>query len=197
MDLRNVVVSALLVFAVVLRQHGAEASQMCYVCSYTMSGDPSRDYECVNDPANVKTGSVKIMCDKWCTVHKVTQRDTGKIWSFSRGCEEYKQTQCIDSAYTECSESCNGDLCNSLDYGTPPIGGTDNEDPAQAQDYVSTTTETTTRTTLNWIKVTNANIIHGSHNDNRRRITNSGSKFSLSCFIFIISLLAGLSKTYV
>lgn len=48
---------------------------------------------------------------------------TGKIWSFSRMCEDPIPTRCEHNAYTECMSSCTTDLCNNGDGTLTDIDG--------------------------------------------------------------------------
>ncbi|XP_060576009.1 uncharacterized protein LOC132733383 [Ruditapes philippinarum] len=93
----------------------------CYVCSYTLSGDPTYDYECVNQPWNVTKGLPHVSCStpNQCSTRATLNPDRKTIRSVSRSCLTPDaicsgESCCnMDGVYPACEHKCRSDMCNN------------------------------------------------------------------------------------
>ncbi|CAC5405001.1 unnamed protein product [Mytilus coruscus] len=96
----------------------------CYSCSYSLTGDPTLHYECVNAPRNVTMGTPIVQCSTGlCITKAVYQLGTLKVWSADRACRNPEVIDCGENCCAEnshnivCQFQCSGvgnTVCNNL-----------------------------------------------------------------------------------
>ncbi|KAL5010659.1 hypothetical protein ScPMuIL_012964 [Solemya velum] len=93
----------------------------CHSCSYQRSGDPTRDYECVNAVENAtQGGELECAAPKYC-ITKTVYNTEKLVTSLDRNCREPENLNCGEeccdvSLYTTtCQDMCSTDLCNNAD----------------------------------------------------------------------------------
>lgn len=104
----------------------------CYSCSYSLTGDPTLHYECVNAPRNVTMGTPIVQCSTGlCITKAVYQLGTLKVWSADRACRNPEVIACGENCCAEnshnivCQFQCSGvgnTVCNNLNISKPPKG---------------------------------------------------------------------------
>ncbi|XP_053409144.1 uncharacterized protein LOC128559947 isoform X1 [Mercenaria mercenaria] len=99
----------------------AAATFSCYSCSYTLSGDPTLDYECVTQPWNVTKGLPQVSCTtpNQCSTRASISTDKKQIRSVSRSCLTpagiCSGDNCCstDGVYHTCEHKCRENMCNN------------------------------------------------------------------------------------
>ncbi|XP_036366174.1 uncharacterized protein LOC118766687 [Octopus sinensis] len=89
----------------------AECREMCYNCQYTITST-KQGIECSD---HFNETSKMYRCQYSCLIRTLRNTVTKTITSTFRGCAEHGKSGCDDiNGVTQCSYSCDKDLCNTM-----------------------------------------------------------------------------------
>ncbi|CAI9735541.1 Hypothetical predicted protein [Octopus vulgaris] len=89
----------------------AECREMCYNCQYTITST-KQGIECSD---HFNETSKMYRCQFSCLIRTLRNTVTKTITSTFRGCAEHGKSGCDDiNGVTQCSYSCDKDLCNAM-----------------------------------------------------------------------------------